>query len=100
MDYRSPLQHLLHSLLPTRGRAPTAATVPDFADTQPVDQRAADAQAARRQAALEERWSTGWAESGIELAGGTEIMEYQDDDTAADLMDEYFAQSEQHKRAA
>ncbi len=99
MDYRSPLQHLLHSLLPTRGR-PDTAIRHDFADTQPVDEHAAAVQAARRQAAIEERWSVGWAESAIDLAGGTEIMEYQDDDTAADLMDEYFAQSEQHRRAA
>jgi len=95
MDYRSPLQHLLHNLLPSRGRPDAAAAAADFADTQPVDEHAAAVQASRRPA----RKSFAWAESAIDLASGTEIMEYPDD-TAADLMDEFFAQSEQHKRAA
>jgi|SRR5690349_14853585 len=99
MDYRSPLQHLLHSLLPSRGRADAATAAPEFADTQPVDERAAETQASRRRASLENRRAFGWTESALDLAGGTEIMEYPDD-TAADLMDEFFAQSEQHKRAA
>jgi len=99
MDYRSPLQHLLHSLLPSRGPADQADAARDFADTEPVDEHAAAVQASRRQAMRDEPWrAAGWAESALDLADGTEIMEYPDD-TAADLMDEYFAQSDQRRRA-
>ena len=96
MDYRSPLQHLLHSLLPSRSR-PDTAIRHDFADTQPVDEHAAAVQAARHQTEREHRWSAGWTESAIELAVGTEIMEYPED-AAADLMDQFFDMA--HKRAA
>ena len=100
MDYRSPLQHLLHSLLPTRGQGGPAEAAHDFADTEPADDRAAAVQASRRQTVQDEPWrAAGWAESALDLADGTEIMEYPED-TAADLMDEFFAQSEQHRRAA
>jgi len=48
MHHRSPLQHLLHNIMPSRGRAepaPATDTDTDFVDTQPVDARAAAAQA-------------------------------------------------------
>jgi len=91
MDYRSPLQHVLHNLLPARGG--TAAA--DFVDTQPVDANAAAAQASRRTltlAPLQLRQSTAWAESALDLAAGSDITEFPDD-AAADLMDEYFAKA-------
>ena len=91
MDRRTPLQHLLHTLLPPRGLAETPT--PDFMDTRPDDTHAAPA---TRQAAPP-RKPRAWAESALDLELGTDIMEYPDD-TAADLMDEFFAKSE--KRAA
>lgn len=94
MDYRSPLQHLLHNLLPSRD--PAAATAPDFVDTQPVDARAAAAQVARRTLKLPPIRAA-WAESALDLELGTDIMEYSDD-TSANLMDEFFANAE--KKAA
>jgi hypothetical protein len=96
MDYRSPLQHLLHNLLPARG-GPTAS---DFVDTQPVDANAAAAQASRRTqpvSPLQLRQAAAWAESALDLAIGSDVTEFPDD-AAADLMDEYFAKAE--KKAA
>ncbi len=90
MDQRTPLQHLLRRLLPTRGR-PVAA--PDFVDTRPEPRRPAQASSGRQ------RRPGAFAESAIDLVLGTEVMEYPDD-TAADLMDEFFAHSHEHKRAA
>jgi hypothetical protein len=87
MEQRTPLQHLLRSLLPSRGKS----TTPEFMDTRP---EGPDMAAALRQVPLPRR---GWAESAIDLELGTDIMEYPED-TAADLMDEFFAKSE--KRAA
>ncbi len=95
MDYRNPLQHLLRNLLPSRGRQSTITSVPDFLDTRPDVERMAAA--ARPAAPQQQRQPAAWAESAIDLVQGTEIMEYPDE-TAADLMDEYFAKSE--KRAA
>lgn len=100
MAYRNPLHHLLHSLLPSRHPAETPQ---EFADTRPDDSADADTLETRRAASdrtppSQRRPSTtAWAESSIELAQGTEIMEFPED-TAADLMDEYFAQPK--KRAA
>ena len=96
MDYRSPLQNLLHNLRPSKGPSDRATGATDFVDTQPVDARAAAAQAARRPAAPPRR-AAGWAESALDLELGTDIMEYSDD-TSADLMDEFFAGS--RKKAA
>jgi hypothetical protein len=96
MDYRSPLQHLLRTLLPSRGPTDPVAPAPDFMDTQPVDAPVA-ATPALRAVASQQRQPGAWAESALDLVLGTEIMEYPDD-TAADLMDEFFAKSE--KRAA
>jgi len=89
MNHRSPLQHLLHTLLPAKG-TPSAPADTDFVDTQPVDARAAAAQASRRRAALPRRGL--WAESALDLEAGSEIMEMPDD-AAADLMDEFFAKA-------
>ena len=86
MDRTTPLQHLLRNLLPSRGKANHAAS--DFQDTRP-EPAIRRVSPARRPAA--------WAESAVDLALGTDIMEYPED-TAADLMDEFFAKSE--KRAA
>ncbi len=94
MNRRTPWQHLLRHLLPSRGRS--GPPVPDFTDTRPDGPHAAALPALRQVPPLQ-RPATGWAESAIDLAAGTEIMEYQED-TAADLMDEFFAKSE--KRAA
>ena len=94
MNHRSPLQHLLHTLLPAKGLPDNPADT-DFVDTQPVDARAAAAQASRRRATLPRRGL--WAESALDLECGSEIMEVPDD-AAADLMDEFFAKSE--KKAA
>ena len=91
MDRRTPLQHLLRNFLPTRDK--TAA--PDFMDTRPDGLDATSAPAARQ--AAPPRQSAGWNESAIDLVLGTEIMEYPDD-TAADLMNEFFANPE--KKAA
>ena len=105
MDYRTPLQHLLRSLLPSRDQTHLDSSRPDFANTRP-DADFGDRNASapeQRQAALgrtpatQRRQPVAWAESSIDLAQGTEIMEFPDD-TAADLMDEYFAKSQ--KRAA
>lgn len=96
MNHRSPLQNLLHNFLPARSRAEAVpSTETDFVDTQPVDARAAAAQASRRAAALPKRGV--WAESALDLECGSEIMEVPDD-AAADLMDQFFAKSE--KKAA
>ena len=89
MNHRSPLQHLLHTLLPAKG-TPSPAADTDFVDTQPVDARAAAAQASRRRATLPKRGM--WAESALDLETGSEIMEMPDD-AAADLMDEFFAKA-------
>ena len=93
MDYRSPLQHLLRNLLPSRGPTDPVAPAADFVDTQPVDSPAA-ATPVLRAVASQQRQPGTWAESALDLVLGTEIMEYPDD-TAADLMDEFFAKSEQ-----
>jgi hypothetical protein len=96
MNHRSPLQHLLHNLIPTRGRTdPAPAAEADFVDTQPVDARAAAVQASRRKSRLPMRGA--WAESALDLECGSEIMEMPDD-AAADLMDQFFAKAE--KKAA
>jgi hypothetical protein len=93
MNHRSPLQHLLHSLLPAKGPANSAT---DFVDTQPVDARAAAVQAARGSGSSPRRTAV-WAESALDLELGTDIMEYSDD-TSADLMHEFFAKVD--KKAA
>ena len=87
MDRRTPLQHLLRNLRPSRGQA--APPAPDFMDTRPDAAHAAPAPGAR-QGTPAPRQPGGWSESAIDLVLGTEIMEYPDD-TAADLMDEFFA---------
>jgi hypothetical protein len=89
MNHRSPLQNLLHTLLPSKG-TPTTSADTDFVDTQPVDARAAAAQASRRRTMLTKRGL--WAESALDLECGSEIMEVPDD-AAADLMDEFFAKA-------
>jgi hypothetical protein len=96
MDYRTPLQHLLRTLLPSHGPSDPVAPAPDFADTRPTDDSAAAAPV-RRTAASQQRRPGAWDESALDLVLGTEIMEYPDG-AAADLMDEFFAKSE--KRAA
>ncbi|MEO5685799.1 MAG: hypothetical protein ABIR54_00415 [Burkholderiaceae bacterium] len=80
--------------MPTR--RPTGTSAPDFVDTRP-DAALGATPATSRRAPPKQGPATGWAESAINLAEGTEIMEYPED-TAADLMDEFFAQPE--KRAA
>src|ERR1700758_2817159 len=45
MDYRTPLQHLLHRLLPSLAHAEPAARAQDFADTCPDDSHASPAPA-------------------------------------------------------
>jgi hypothetical protein len=89
MNYRMPLQQLLRKLSPPPGSADRTAPVDDFMDTCP-DVGRAPPSTGRRQAAPTPRQPGTWSESAIELAQGTEIMEFPDD-TAADLMDEYFA---------
>jgi hypothetical protein len=84
MSNRTPLQHLLRSLLPP-GRASKAATpAPDFEETRP------DATAPPRRADV--RRASG-ANSPLDAsrgpAEGTDIMEYPDD-TASSLMDQFF----------
>jgi hypothetical protein len=96
MDYRTSLQHLLHKLLPSRAPGEAAAHAPDFADTCPDDSHAPPA-TALRPVASSQRPSAPRSQSTIDLVLGTEVMEFPDD-TAANLMDEFFAKSE--KRAA
>ena len=96
MDYRTPLQHLLHRLLPSRVHAETAAPAHDFADTRPDDSRMLPPAPLRQVAPAQRQPGTG-SQSTIDLVLGTEVMEYPDG-TASDLMDEFFAKSE--KRAA
>ena len=93
MDRRTPLQHLLRNFLPTSDK--TAAPAPDFMDTRSEGPHATSPPAARQEPPP--RQSAGWSESAIDLELGTEIMEYPDD-TAADLMNEFFANS--NKKAA
>ena len=81
----------VRNLLPARGK-PTSRE-PAFLDTRP---EGPDESAALRQL-VSSRRPTAWAESAVDLELGTDIMEYPDD-TAADLMDEFFAQEQ--KRAA
>ena len=95
MDRRTPLQHLLRNFLPSRGRA--ATPTPDFMDTRPDGAHAASVRASR-QVASPPRRPGGWNESAIDLVLGTEVMEYPDD-TAADLMDEFFTKPEKKKLA-
>ena len=96
MDYRSPLQHLLHKFLPSRAHAATAAPAHDFEDTRPDDSHARPPAALRQVASTPRQPGTG-SQSTIDLVLGTEVMEYPED-TAANLMDEFFAKPE--KRAA
>ena len=53
---------------------------------------------ASRQVASPPRRPGGWNESAIDLVLGTEVMEYPED-TAADLMDEFFTKPEKKKAA-
>ena len=69
MDQRTPLQHLLRRLLPSRGR-PTGAA-PDFVDTRPEPHRPAQASAGKST----QRRPGAFAESAIDLVLGTEVME-------------------------
>ena len=92
MDYRMPLQRLLHRLLPSLATADAAATAYDFADTRPDDEHVRTTTALPRTAPAPRQ-----SQSTIDLVLGTEVMEYPED-TVADLMDEFFA--EPHKRAA
>ena len=94
MDRRTPLQQRLRNLLPTRGRPATSK--PEFLDTRPDGPNAASVRASRHGAAPP-RQPGGWSESAIDLVLGTEVMEYPDD-TAADLMDEFFSSAK--KRSA
>ena len=94
MDYRTPLQHLLQRFHLSRAHAPATAPAHDFEDTRPDDSRA---RPALRQVAAASRQPVARSQSTIDLVLGTEVMEYPDD-TASDLMDEFFAKSE--KRAA
>ena len=96
MDYRSPLQQLLQNLLPTRGRTESAPPDTDFVDTEPLDERAAAVQAARRPMPPLRRRPL-WAESALDLEKGSDVTELPGD-IAADLMDEYFSNA--HKKAA
>ena len=99
MAFHNPLQHLLRGLLAHRTPAPAPAPASeDFEDTRPAPLRSeVPRAAASRKPSSPRRPPAGWAESSIELARGTEIMEFPDD-TAADLMDEFFAETK--KRAA
>jgi len=89
MDYRSPLQQLLRTLRPSRDAAEAAVPNTDFVDTRPVERPGPPV---LRNVA--KRAPGTWAESALDLELGTEIMEYPED-TAADLMDEFFAKSDQ-----
>ena len=93
MDYRTPLQHLLHKLLPSLAHANTAAHARDFEDTRPDDSHVRPP-AALRQVTPTQRQPGARSQSTIDLVLGTEIMEYPED-TAANLMDEFFAKSGQ-----
>ncbi len=87
MDYRTPLHHLLHKLMPSFGPAdnpPDSAL--GFADTLPDDSRAPPA----RGAAPVPRPSDAWRDTTIDPELGTEIVEFPDG-ASADLMDEFFA---------
>jgi hypothetical protein len=96
MDYRSPLHHLLHRLLPSQVHAQTAAPTRDFEDTRPDDSRTRPPAALHQVAPTPRQPGTG-SQSTLDLVLGTEVMEYPED-TAANLMDEFFAKPE--KRAA
>jgi hypothetical protein len=97
MNYLTPLQNLLHNLLPFYGHSDSAPAQPEFADTCRDEDRPDPAPprrkflraAADRDPPSNRRQSTGWAESSSDLMEGAEIMECPDD-TAADLMNEYF----------
>ena len=91
MDYRTPLQHLLHKLLPVH--AHPAAPAEDFEDTRPDDSHA------RPPAAEPARNRVPLVASPIDPFPGTEVMEYPDD-AAAELLDEFFSDPKTHKRAA
>ena len=91
MNYRTPLQHLMRKLSPHSGPADRPAPADDFADTRPDFGR--PPAALRRQAATATRPSGTWNESALDLAQGTEIMEFPDE-TAADLMDEFFVKQD------
>jgi len=77
------LQQLMGNLAPTRKPAKRTPPPCDFEDTRPNEPGTTKFGPAPR------RPPTGWAESSIELAQGTEIMEFPTD-AAADLMVEYF----------
>ena len=94
MDRRTPWQQLLRNLMPSRARP--APSVPEFMDTRPDGPQVATPPALR-QVPAQQRPAAAWAESAIDLAAGSEIMECPEG-TSADLMDEFFAKSE--KRAA
>ncbi len=96
MDYRTPLQLLLHKLLPSRPHADALVRAQDFEDTRPDDSRARPPAALRQVASTQRQPGTG-SQSTIDLVLGTEVMEYPED-TAADLMDQFFDSSK--KRAA
>ena len=96
MDYRTPLQHLLHRLLPSLAPTQAAAPAHDFEDTRPEESHARPPAALRQVAPTPRQPGTG-SQSTIDLVLGTEVMEYPED-TAANLMDEFFAKPE--KRAA
>lgn len=89
MDYRTPLQHVLHKLLPAS--ADPAARSPEFEDTRPDDSRA------RPPADKPPRDRAAPVASPFDPFPGTEVMEFPDA-AAADLMDEFFGES--RKRAA
>ena len=97
MDYRTSLQHLLHKLLPSLGHADAPVSAHAFADTC-MDEARAASPAGLRRVASGKRPSEAWSETSLDLVLGTEIMEFPDD-TAADLMHEYFDDAT-HKRAA
>ncbi len=108
MDYRTPLQHLFRTLLPARHHTEAPATPPAFADTcrdvdadtEPVPLRSEAGRAAAEKALPAQRALVARAgnESAIDLVLGTEVMEYPED-TAADLMDEFFTRPEKKKLA-
>ena len=89
MDFRTPLQHLLHRLIPIH--ADVAAPAPDFEDTRPDDSHE------QPPAAVPSRNLVPPGASPFDPFPGTEVMEYPDA-AAAELMDEFFAPPD--KRAA
>jgi hypothetical protein len=89
MDYRTPLQHLLHKLLPVHAQPPAPAE--DFEDTRPDDSHS------QPPAAVPARNRVPLGASPLDPFPGTEVMEYPDA-AAAELLDEFFAESQ--KRAA